>query len=68
MMFLAPHRPASLLRERFAALTSAEAAQGRDPELEQIAFVRSPTEVAGLGGVCVDYLGPLVRHYVNSGS
>ncbi|MCA2226530.1 NUDIX hydrolase [Nonomuraea aurantiaca] len=68
VVFLAPHRPASLLRERFAALTSAEVAQGRDPELEQIAFVRSPTEVAGLKGGCVDYLGPLLRQYVSSGS
>ncbi|MFD1535591.1 NUDIX hydrolase [Nonomuraea guangzhouensis] len=68
VVFLAPHQPTSLLRERFAALTSAEAAQGRDPELERIAFIRSPAEVAGLKDACVDYLAPLVRHYVNSGS
>ncbi|MFI7453538.1 hypothetical protein ACIBQX_39030 [Nonomuraea sp. NPDC049714] len=56
-------RPASLLRERFAALVAAETALGRDPEPERIAFIRSPAELAGLGGDRVDYLEPVVRRY-----
>jgi 8-oxo-dGTP pyrophosphatase MutT (NUDIX family) len=63
VLFRAPGRPASLLRERFAALVAAETALGRDPELERIAFIRSPAELAGLGGDRVDYLEPVVRRY-----
>ncbi|WP_067186734.1 NUDIX domain-containing protein [Microtetraspora niveoalba] len=63
VLFLAPCRPASLLRERFAAAVSSEWALGREPELDRIALVRSPAEVAGLGGPCVDYLEPVVRRY-----
>ncbi|MEV6396034.1 NUDIX domain-containing protein [Streptomyces sp. NPDC051907] len=63
VLFLAPPRPASLLRERFSALVSSETAQGRDPELDRIAFVRTPADLAGLDGPLVDYLAPVVRRY-----
>jgi 8-oxo-dGTP pyrophosphatase MutT (NUDIX family) len=63
VLFLAPYRPASLLHERFAALVSSETARGRDPELHQIALVRSPAELAALGGSHVDYLELVVRAY-----
>ncbi|GAA1018364.1 hypothetical protein Aple_074740 [Acrocarpospora pleiomorpha] len=64
ILFRAPPQPAPVLRERFAALLSAEAALGRDPELREIAFVRFPAELANLSGPQVDYLNPLVRRYV----
>ncbi|WP_238598814.1 NUDIX hydrolase [Saccharothrix sp. ALI-22-I] len=61
VLFLAPPRPASLLRERFAALVSAETTLGRDPELDQIALVRSPADLAELDGTQVDYLAHVVH-------
>ncbi|NKI43963.1 NUDIX hydrolase [Streptomyces physcomitrii] len=63
LLFRAPVRPARLLRERFAALVAAERAQGRDPELDRIAFVRSPAELPGLGGRRVNYLEKVVGRY-----
>ncbi|MFF4317842.1 NUDIX domain-containing protein [Streptomyces sp. NPDC001568] len=57
----APSRPEADVRERFAALVAAERAAGRDAELDAIAFVRSPAELAALAGPHVDYLEPLVR-------
>ncbi|MGW7342260.1 NUDIX domain-containing protein [Streptomyces sp. NPDC054854] len=60
---LAPPRPEAELRERFAALVATERAEGRDPELDAIAFVRSPDELAGLAGPRVDYLEMAVRRY-----
>jgi 8-oxo-dGTP pyrophosphatase MutT (NUDIX family) len=66
VLFFAPCRPASLLHERFAALVSSEIALGRDPELDQIALIRSQAELAGLGGSQVDYLQPVVRRYAGA--
>ncbi|MER6951631.1 NUDIX hydrolase [Nonomuraea sp. NPDC000554] len=66
VLFLAPGRPASLIHERFAALVSSETALGRDPELEQIALVRSQAELAGLVGPQVDYLEPVVHRYAEA--
>ncbi|GAA3428096.1 hypothetical protein GCM10018953_52790 [Streptosporangium nondiastaticum] len=66
VLFLAPPRPEPLLRERFAALVAAETALGREPELDRIALVRSPAELARLGGTQVDYLEPIVRRYAGS--
>ncbi|WP_066935644.1 NUDIX hydrolase [Microtetraspora fusca] len=68
VLFLAPCQPAALLRKRFAALVSAETALGREPELDRIAFVRSPAELADLGGALVDYLEPVVRRYAEERS
>lgn len=69
VLFLAPPRPAALLRERFAAVVSAETARGREPELDRIAFVGSRAEVAELAGPHAgparraDYLEPVVTRY-----
>ncbi|WP_107054880.1 NUDIX hydrolase [Streptomyces aureocirculatus] len=66
VLFLAPCRPAALLRERFADLTSAEQARGREPELDRIAFVGSLAGLARLGGPGADRadcLGPVVARY-----
>ncbi|WP_202919192.1 NUDIX hydrolase [Saccharothrix deserti] len=63
VLFLAPPRPASLVRERFAALVASETALGRDPELDRMALVRSHAELAGLGGPQADYLEPVVRRF-----
>lgn len=62
-LFLAPPRPASMLHEQYAALTSAETAEGREPELDRIAFVGSPAASAHLDGPRVDFLDPVVRAY-----
>lgn len=61
VVFLAPPRPAAVLAERFEAVTAAEQALGRDPELDRIALVSSPAELADLDGPHVDYLEPVVR-------
>lgn len=66
LTFLAPRRPASELRERFAALVVAEQALGREAELDQIALVRSPAELADLDGPHVDYLELIVRRYTGA--
>ncbi|MGW6503877.1 NUDIX domain-containing protein [Nonomuraea angiospora] len=63
LTFLAPPQPPAVLAERFEAVTAAEQALGRDPELDRIALVRSPAELAGLDGPQVDYLEPVVRRY-----
>ncbi|WP_205825718.1 NUDIX hydrolase [Microbispora catharanthi] len=63
VLFLAPPRPASFLRERFADLVESETALGRDPELDRIALVHSPAELARLSGPHVDHLEPVVRRY-----
>ncbi|WP_369360482.1 NUDIX hydrolase [Streptomyces sp. cg2] len=66
VLFRAPVRPASWLLERYAAVASSEAAQGRAPELDRIRLVRAPEELAGLDGPCVDYLAPVVRRYAGT--
>lgn len=66
VFFRAPSRPESVVRERFAAVVSAETALGRAAELEEIALVRSAAELAALGGPQVDYLEPLVRRYAEA--
>ncbi|WP_327325640.1 NUDIX hydrolase [Streptomyces sp. NBC_01210] len=63
VLFQAPPHPVSWLHERYAALTSCERARCRDPELDRIALVRSPADLAGLTGPHVDYLEPVVRRH-----
>ncbi|MEU9719884.1 NUDIX domain-containing protein [Streptomyces sp. NPDC047976] len=63
LTYLAPARPEAGLRECFRAVVVAEHAEGRDPELDELALVRSPEELAGLAGPHVDYLEPIVRKY-----
>lgn len=63
VLFHAPTRPASLLRERFEALVAMETAQGRDSEFDRITLVRTPADLTALAGPHVDYLEPVVRRY-----
>lgn len=66
LTYLAPALPESVLREGFAAAARAERVQGREPELDEIALVRSPCELAGLAGPHADYLEPVVRRYTQA--
>lgn len=66
VLFLAPSQPMALLRERFAALLSSEISMGRDSELDQIALVRTQSDLARLDGPHVDYLAPVVGKYAGS--
>ncbi|MFE9727035.1 NUDIX hydrolase [Streptomyces sp. NPDC005794] len=63
LTYLAPALPESALREGFAAAARAELDRGREPELDDIALVRLPEELAGLAGPHADYLEPVVRRY-----
>lgn len=66
LAFLAPPRPAAMLRERFKVATTAEQALGRDPELDRIALVSSPAELADLEGPHADYLEPVIRRFTKT--
>ncbi|MEU9900748.1 NUDIX hydrolase [Streptomyces phaeochromogenes] len=66
--FLALPLPASLLRERFAAVVSSTTEAGSEPELDQIALVQSPADLDNLHGPHVDYLGPVVHRYAQTRS
>ncbi|MEU0913176.1 NUDIX domain-containing protein [Streptomyces althioticus] len=67
--FRAPARPAEALTEKYARHVAAEVAQGRTPELDRVAFIRSPAELGELGGVCVNVLPVLAaRHAVSVSS
>ncbi|WP_175411845.1 NUDIX hydrolase [Streptomyces sp. TRM64462] len=66
LAFLAPPRLASVLHERFEAVTVTERARGRDPELERIALVGSTAELANLEGPHADYLEPIVGRYTRT--
>ncbi|WP_228982266.1 NUDIX domain-containing protein [Streptomyces sp. DH12] len=61
--YLAPPLPEATVRTAFRAAAAAERAQGREPELDGIALVRSPDELASLMGPHADYLEPIVRRY-----
>ncbi|MFF3315090.1 NUDIX domain-containing protein [Streptomyces sp. NPDC003035] len=66
LSFLAPPRPEAELRERFQTVTAAEKAQGREPELDRIALVRSAAELAELKGPHADYLEPIVTRFTDA--
>ncbi|MFD9354692.1 NUDIX domain-containing protein [Streptomyces sp. NPDC060031] len=66
LTYLAPALPESALREGFAAAASVQRSQGCEPELDEIALVRSPDELAGLIGPHADYLEPVVRRYTRA--
>ncbi|MFF4160861.1 NUDIX domain-containing protein [Streptomyces sp. NPDC001678] len=66
LTYLAPALPEAALRGRFAAVVAAERAAGREPELAEIAFVRSSQELAGLAGPHADYVEPVVRRYAET--
>ncbi|KOU37661.1 NUDIX hydrolase [Streptomyces sp. WM6378] len=63
LTYLAPPLSETALREGFAAASAAELALGGEPELDDIALVRSPAELACLSGPHADYLEPLVARY-----
>lgn len=65
LTYLAQALPEAEVRAAFATAAAAERAQGREPELDGLALVRSPAELAGLTGPHVDYLEPLVRRYAD---
>ncbi|WP_327158965.1 NUDIX hydrolase [Streptomyces tubercidicus] len=50
LTYLAPALPEITLRTGFTAAAAAERAQAREPELDDIAWVRSPDELASLVG------------------
>ncbi|MER8062765.1 MULTISPECIES: NUDIX hydrolase [unclassified Streptomyces] len=63
------HAPAlteTAVRAAFAAVTADERAQGREPELDDIALIRSPQELLGLPGPHADYLEPIIRRYFDT--
>ncbi|MEV0039130.1 NUDIX hydrolase [Streptomyces sp. NPDC050804] len=63
LTYLAPALPEATLRAAFTVAAAAERVQGREPELDDIALVRSPDELAGLAGPHADYLKPIVRRF-----
>jgi len=67
VLFRAPSLPAARLRERFEDVVAAETAQGREPELNRIALIRSTAQLPDLAGPHADYLEPIVRRYAESG-
>ncbi|MGK5543414.1 NUDIX hydrolase [Streptomyces sp. URMC 127] len=63
LTYLAPALPEAALRADFAAAAAAERAQDREPELDDIALVRSPDDLAALAGPHADYLEPVIRRF-----
>ena len=63
LTYRAPARSEAALRAGLAAAAAAEHAQGREPELDDIALVSSPEEVRGLAGPHADYLEPVARRF-----
>lgn len=63
LTYLAPALSETSVRTAFAAVVAAEHAQGREPELDEIALVRSPDELIDLPGPHADYLAPIIRRY-----
>lgn len=65
LTYLASACSEAALRAGFATAAEADRAQGRVPELDDMALVRAPGELVGLAGPHVDYLQPLVRRYID---
>ncbi|MGY3677072.1 NUDIX domain-containing protein [Streptomyces sp. TE33382] len=63
LTYLAPALPEATLRADFTAVSAAERVQGRVPELDDIALVCAPDELAALTGPHADYLKPIVRRF-----
>ncbi|MFE4451321.1 NUDIX domain-containing protein [Streptomyces sp. NPDC056796] len=63
LTYLAPALPEAVLRADFAAAAAAERVQGREHELDDIALVRTPDELAGLAAPHADYLKPIVSRF-----
>ncbi|MFJ6894995.1 NUDIX hydrolase [Streptomyces hokutonensis] len=67
VLFRAPSLPEARLRERFEDVVAAETTQGREPELNRIALIRSTAQLPDLAGPHADYLEPIVRRYAEDG-
>ncbi|MFF2809628.1 hypothetical protein ACFVT2_21120 [Streptomyces sp. NPDC058000] len=63
LTYLAPVLPEATLRTGLTVAAAAERVQGREPELDDIALVRSPDELTGLAGPHADYLKPIVCRF-----
>ncbi|WP_308284074.1 NUDIX hydrolase [Streptomyces buecherae] len=63
LTYLAPALPESTVREAFSTVSATERSRGREPELDDITFVRSPNDLAGLYGPHADYLEPITRRF-----
>ncbi|MFE7843086.1 NUDIX domain-containing protein [Streptomyces sp. NPDC057474] len=66
--FRTPACPAATLTEQYTALVAGESAQGRTPELDRIAFIRSDADVVGLGGRSADFLSVLAARHAATGT
>lgn len=60
VVFVAPPRPEAELRACFAASTAAELARGDEPELVDIAFVRTSADAVALGGSWSTFVLPVL--------
>ncbi|MER5728933.1 hypothetical protein ABT084_11440 [Streptomyces sp. NPDC002138] len=65
LTYLAPALSEADMRAAFADTSAAEQARGREPELDDIAFISPPEELLGLDGPHADYLAPIVRRYAD---
>ncbi|MFD5882799.1 NUDIX domain-containing protein [Streptomyces yangpuensis] len=65
LTYRAPVLSEPAVRAAFAAAAAAERAQGREPELDEIALVGSPRELEYLAGPYADYLGLLVGRFTD---
>ncbi|MFD9483628.1 NUDIX domain-containing protein [Streptomyces sp. NPDC059991] len=54
--YRAPSQAADLLQHAYASLAATEAAHGRTPELDQIAFISAQGDTESLGGPTADFL------------
>jgi 8-oxo-dGTP pyrophosphatase MutT (NUDIX family) len=63
LTYLAPALPEAKLRAGYTAAAAADRLRGREPELDAIALLRSPAELASLASPHADYLAPIVRRF-----
>ncbi|MBX7467222.1 NUDIX domain-containing protein [Streptomyces sp. MAG02] len=62
---VAPALSEAALRKGFATAAAAERDQGREPELDGLALLRSAAELDGLSGPHADYLEPVISRYTS---
>jgi ADP-ribose pyrophosphatase YjhB (NUDIX family) len=63
VIYVAPPQPAVALTRTFAGHLRRERDSGRDPELTEVAFVRSPADLGALPDSRVDYLDDVVAAF-----
>ncbi|MEU0770646.1 NUDIX domain-containing protein [Streptomyces albogriseolus] len=66
--FRAPACPVDALAASYSQLVSAETARNRTPELDRIAFIRSPEDLPDLGGPTADFLPVLAARHATASS